>query len=150
MRLLLAGFLLILFAACGKDKFTTEPQIEFKRFKPASASSNTIDIQNPPFVVFELRDADGDLGYKPNDTSYIYIKNVLVPDKMDSIVFPDLSRTSFKNIPVEVEVSIYSLIATPTRPRPHTDSIRFEIYVTDFAGNKSNVITTGPFIYTTE
>ncbi len=53
----LIGFLVlvIFFSACGKDKFTTEPQVEVKSLTPSA-------VQNGGFINFraELRDREGD------------------------------------------------------------------------------------------
>jgi len=43
---------------------------------------------------------------------------------------------------------IRDLLASSNQPnRPYTDTLFFEIFVRDFARNKSNVITTEPLYY---
>jgi hypothetical protein len=54
------------------------------------------------------------------------------------------------NLDMEVSVNINNALPPPRIPRPYTDTLYFEVFVKDFAGNKSNVIrTTAPFYYVT-
>ncbi|MDB5201314.1 MAG: hypothetical protein JWQ27_723 [Ferruginibacter sp.] len=146
--------LLLAFSSCKKDKFTTAPQITFKSFKPnAYFSNSTADPINGPVMLLQLTDAEGDFGFTDGkDTSYIYVKNITVPPyKLDSMKFPDLSNATTKDLNVELSVRLSTVLAKTIRPnRPYTDSLRFEVYVKDFAKNKSNVLVTPePFYYIT-
>ncbi len=144
--------LVILISACGKDKYTTEPQLTFKSFNPNQAS-NLTPIEFQPTVKLEIRDGEGDVGFKPGkDTAQVYIKNMLT-GKLDSFYFPDLSAVAGSNFKGEIEIGLYSVMSgrdLPSTQRPYKDTLHFEIYVTDFAKHKSNVVlTTEPFIYST-
>lgn len=139
----------LLLAACGKDKFKTEPQIKFKSVKPdAVESSITRGDPNIPVLTVSVTDGNGDLGYKEGeDTSYIYVKN-LTTAKIDSFILPDLSRTAGKNFEADIEVALFNVLGgNPSIPRPKIDTLFFEVYVTDFAKNKSNVIVTDKPVY---
>ena len=149
MRLLACIFLFaVLFSACNKDKFTTEPQITFKSLQPNFSTNNTAR-GNPPKVVFEVRDGNGDLD---TDTAKIHIKNTFT-NKSDSFNFPDLKPILGKDFRSDVTVNLFDVLGgrNPNGvPKPFTDTIAFEIFVTDKARNKSNVIVTPQFYYTFE
>ncbi len=151
-KIYLGLVIVVLFSACNKDKYTTEPQLTFKTFKPNYATTQT-PIELQPTVVLEVRDKEGDIGFKADkDTSQVYIKNTLT-GKIDSFYFPDLSSVAGANFKAEIEIGLFSVMKgrdLPSNQKPYVDTLHFEIYVTDFAKNKSNVIlTTEPFIYTT-
>lgn len=146
--ILIAVISLIVFG-CKKDKFKTEPQITFKSIKPNFATSGiTRGDPNIPAITVHVTDAEGDLGFKAGkDTSLIYIKN-LTTDKLDSFLLPDLSSAAGKNFEADIQVSLFNVLGASSLPRPKVDTLYFEIYVTDFAKNKSNVIISGdPLFY---
>jgi|GWRWMinimDraft_12_1066020.scaffolds.fasta_scaffold17936_2 hypothetical protein len=149
---LLFTIAILFFTACKKDKYTTAPQIVFKSFNPDQASNYTT-FNNQPVMILEITDAEGDLGNKsPTEVSKVFVKNLLT-SKLDSIVFPDLSRISTSNFKAEIEVGLRSVLGgrnLPSNQRPYQDNLQFEVYVIDFAKNKSNVIITDkPFTYFT-
>ena len=140
------------FIACKKDKYTTAPQIVFKSFDPAEGS-NYNSFANQPVMVLEITDAEGDLGFiNGKDTAKVYIKNMLT-NKMDSIIFPDLQAARKSNFKANIEIGLFSVMGgrnLPANQRPYQDNLQFEVYVKDFAKNKSNVILTDkPFTYYT-
>lgn len=149
---LLFTIAILFFTACKKDKYTTAPQITFKSFKPAEGSNYT-QFNDQPVMVLEITDAEGDLGkLSATEVSKVYIKNMLT-NKEDSILFPDLSSISKSNFKANIEVGLRSVMggrSLPVNQRPYQDNLSFEVYVKDFAKNKSNVILTDkPFIYYT-
>lgn len=149
---LLFAIAILFFTACKKDKYTTAPQIVFKSFNPAEGSTyNRVDDQ--PVMVLEITDAEGDLGnISATEISKVYIKNTLT-NKEDSIDFPDLRSVSKSNFKANIEIGLFSVMggrSLPFNQRPYQDTLHFELYVKDFAKNKSNVILTDkPFIYYT-
>ncbi len=150
---LLFTIAILFFTACKKDKYTTAPQITFKSFKPAEGSNyNTFDDQ--PVMILEITDAEGDLGNLGTpDISKAFVKNTLT-NKLDSFNFPDLSSISKSNFKATIEIGLKKVMGgrptSPTLPRPYQDNLHFEVYVIDFAKNKSNVILTDKdFIYYT-
>lgn len=131
-------------AACKKDKFTTAPQISFKSLKPDVTASNNTNSGAAPVLTIKITDSEGDIGFKPgSDTSMIYVKNVLT-GKIDSTILPDLQGAGLKNFQAEIDVNLFRVLgcAVSTRPRPRTDTTFIEVYVKDFAKNKSNVLLT--------
>ena len=143
----------IIFISCNKNKYTSAPQIKFKSIS-SSFVSNSPRGTPPPILTLELTDAEGDFGFtEQKDTSYVYIKNISTPPfRMDSFKFPStLSKAVKKNFKADLEVDLTgdqnipgsnNLLIPSTRPRPKTDTLYFEVYVKDFAKNKSNVIKT--------
>ena len=139
-----------IFSACKKDKFTTVPQISYKSIKPNVFSANIpIGGQVLPVLTFHITDAEGDLGIKSGkDTAFVYVRNVL-SNTSDSFLFPNISSISKSNFEADVDISISTgnLLKGSTRPRPKTDTVYYEIYVKDFAKNKSNTIVAGDPLY---
>lgn len=143
---ILATFILI-FAGCKKDKYTTEPQLEYKSVDPNFTSVNIGAVI--PDIIFTVRDAEGDLGFKDGtDTAFIYLTNRLT-GKFDSLPFPNIMLSANKDFKGDVSVSINKVLECKSLPSGalHIDTLYFDIYVKDFAKNKSNVITTGDPIF---
>ena len=134
---------IVLLASCNKDKFTTEPQIEFQSVKPQNISY--LDFGAPaPKITISITDKEGDLGLVVGtDTAWIYMKNNLTGD-FDSLPFPDIKQAAGKEFKADVTFSTATVLKCKPRPGgvEHVDSLYFDIYVKDFAKNKSNTITT--------
>jgi hypothetical protein len=150
MRYTIISILLLLgFGACKKDNFTTAPQIKFKSISPDFAASNitTVNKESAPKLTIEVTDAEGDLGFIiGKDTSRVYVKN-LKSNNIDSFNFPDLQTGAGKNFKADVVVNLFDALECVSGPRPRTDTLYFEVYVKDFAKNKSNVIITDKPVY---
>lgn len=144
----------IIFTSCSKDKFTTEPQIKFEKISPNSFSSsfNQLYKNSAPKLTFKLTDEEGDVGIK-NDTVYskVFVKNLNTND-IDSMKFPSLGSYTAKRFEGEVTINLFDFLSCASGGvRPRTDTTYFEVYVTDFANNKSNVLkTSDPVYYTCE
>ncbi len=148
---LLFSIVVLALVGCKKDKFTTAPQITYKSIKPNSISSHfPFSSQTLPVITLHITDAEGDIGFVDHqDTSYIYVKNLLA-NTNDSFKFPDLSGVTGKNFQADVQITISSstLLKGGPRPAPKTDTLFFEVYVKDFAKNKSNtIVTTDPVFF---
>jgi hypothetical protein len=142
--LIIAGALAI--GGCKKDKFTTAPQITFKTIAPQGMTSNLPSTlqESAPKLVVNVTDQEGDLGFiKGKDTSRVYIKN-LRNNKLDSLILPNIQAVAGKRFQADISVNLYQYMGTScsTGPRPRVDSVNFEVYVQDFAKNKSNVVRT--------
>lgn len=139
----------LFFAACKKDKFTTVPQITFKSVNPNFAySSIPVTQQNIPILTIGVTDLEGDLGFIAGmDTSKVYVKNLLT-NKEDSIILPNISTAAVKNFKGDIAINLGAFLGGSSRPSPKTDTLYFEVYIKDFAKNKSNVIrSTAPVYY---
>lgn len=145
MRLLLFSMAFIfLLVSCGKDKFTTAPQISLVKVSPNYAASD-LPVQlreSAPKITLKVTDAEGDLGNVPGrDPSRIFIKN-LSSQSVDSFPFPSLGSSAGKNFSAEVIVNLYDCLDCSQVVRPYLDTTYYELYITDFEGNKSNTINT--------
>jgi hypothetical protein len=130
---------LVFFTACKKDKFTTVPQITFKSFKPDFYSTNTAP-GGFPVMIIHVTDLEGDLGFvSGKDTSFIYITN-LRTNKFDSLRLPNIASSAKKNFEGDVEVDMKGFLGVPNNAVK--DTIYFNVYLKDFAKNKSNQIKT--------
>ncbi len=142
-----------LFIGCKKDKFTTAPQISYKKITPNVYRTNQQIFSK---IIIGITDAEGDIGFKlGTDTCKFYIKNLLTGVLDSSLFLPDIAQIQSKKFEAEVEIELnprYSplLLVGTNRPRPRTDTLFYEIYTKDFAKNKSNVIkTTDPLFIIT-
>lgn len=147
------ALLAFFFSACKKDKFTSAPQIKYISVKPNVFYRSNLNPLEGPVLTINLKDAEGDFGFNTGkDTSYVYVKNITIPPfKIDSLKFPDLANAKRQNLDADIDVLIRNVLANSNQPnRPYTDTLYFEVYVRDFANNKSNVITAGPVFYITE
>lgn len=132
--------------SCKKDKFTTAPQIEFVDIKPNFAPEGLTSIQDNliPKLIFNITDAEGDFGTdSPEDSSWIFIKHSLTSE-LDSMRFPNLQRAPKNNFDAEVSASLFRFLdCNPAGPSlAGVDTVFYQVYVKDAAGNKSNVFTT--------
>ena len=150
MRKTIIIFLVSLIAvSCGKDKFTTAPQIEFKSVEPDVVRSDVFpNDPNIPFITLKVTDKEGDFG----DTAFVYIRRIIngVPHyKVDSFKMPNISSIAEKNFSADIRINSFDILrGDSTRNyRPKVDTLTYEIYVKDFAKNKSNVIITDKPIY---
>lgn len=147
MRYTVIFLLISLFAvSCGKDKYTTNPQISFKSVKPNTLRSDLpTNLQVLPVLTLGITDAEGDIGFiDGKDTAFVYIKS-LVNNTVDSFIMPDIQSLTGKNY--EADLLIEPPFKRSTRPSPKVDTLFYEIYVKDFAKNKSNVIVTSDPVY---
>jgi hypothetical protein len=146
---LLISILALGFVACKKDKFTSAPQISFKSINPDNWDNANLNSNEGPVITIHLTDSEGDFGFADgHDTSYAYVKNISIPPfREDSIKFPTLPNSIKKNLDVDVDLMIRRVLANSGRPRPFVDTLYFEVYVKDFAKNKSNVIRTEKPLY---
>lgn len=148
---ILLAALILGFTACNKDKYTTAPQIKFKDISPDYASSDLTNLNRDaaPKLTIQVTDAEGDLGFiSGKDTSRIYIKN-LRSNNVDSFFLPDIQTAAVKNFKGDVTVNLFDALdcVNPGPVRPRTDTTYYEVYIVDFAKNKSNVIVTDKPVY---
>jgi hypothetical protein len=142
-NLFIVVIICFLFVACKKSNGNSAPVISYKSVNP-----NYLEFSNtnsPPIeVTFGITDEDGDIGFTPGkDTARIYIKNLL-KGITDSLAFPALNGLSGKSFKADVSASMEKVTKckSNTSNSIHIDTIYYEIYVKDFAKNKSNVIVT--------
>ncbi|MBP6431788.1 MAG: hypothetical protein KA319_08480, partial [Ferruginibacter sp.] len=124
------------------------PQLTYKSIDPSTFKAGTTTTSgNLPKIIFEVTDSEGDLGFIPQeDTALIYIKN-LKNNLSDSVFFPNTLPIVFKDFTATVEVTLDKPIFLQVPNSNVKDTIFYELYVKDFAKNKSNVIKCGPLYY---
>ena len=136
---------LLLFSACKKDKFTTVPQISFKSVDPNFYQQGLTPDASLPVITVNVTDAEGDLGFiTGKDTSFIFFKN-LRTNKLDSVELPNIKQAATKNFQGDVAVNMKQFLGVPNNSKK--DTIYYEVYMKDFAKNKSNVIRTEKPVY---
>lgn len=136
---------IVLFSACKKDKFTTVPQISFKSVDPDFYQQGLTPDASLPVITVNVTDAEGDLGFiLGKDTSFIYFKN-LRTNKLDSVELPNIKQAATKNFQGDVAVNMKQFLGVPNNAKK--DTIYYEIYIKDFAKNKSNVIRSDKPVY---
>jgi hypothetical protein len=134
-----------LITGCKKDKFTTVPQVTFKSFKPDSYKQGTTDPSVLPVMILHVTDAEGDLGFiTGKDTSFVYIRNVKT-NKLDSLKLPNISTAAQKNFEGDIEINMKQYLVAPVPSKK--DTLYYDVYVRDFAKNKSNIIRTDKPVY---
>src|SRR5689334_21391518 len=117
LKYIIPVVLLFTLVACDKDKFTTAPQIKFKKFDPNQG--NSLRTSAPSYLIFEVTDGDGDLD---QDSAKIVVKNTLtgVVDSMN-LKFPNLGSALGKNFKGDVQVNLKSTMggrSLPSTQRP--------------------------------
>lgn len=151
-----AAYLFTILVSCNKGKYTTAPQIKFKSITKSFVAGTVGLPSDGPKLTIEVTDAEGDLGFKEDkDSSYVFIKNLTVPPFIiDSFKFPAaLAGVAGKDFKANIEISLGgdgtngSGVLDRTCTTGCTDTLFFEVYVRDFAKNKSNVIKTEKPLY---
>ena len=143
IALLLLG--VIGFATCIRPPdYPVIPHIGFLRMtkntlKQGNASSDSLRL------VLSFEDGDGDIG--SNDSI-----NVFLYDTRQANAAPEIARMPFvpeqgaKNgISGEISLLVYTTCCLPTCNSPQNkavDSLFFDVFIKDRAGNKSNVVRT--------
>lgn len=155
---ILLYFISILFSACReKEEYPPVPQLEFLSF----TSFRTLDdIDSLGILLISYTDGDGDLGVVPWDTNSNFFVSYYVMDngelkigtrynpttgEIDTINFnariPILAPPDYSGwIKGQIEDTIKPL-SDPTSQKAF-DTIMFEAWVIDRAGNLSNVVQT--------
>ncbi len=123
--------------SCEKEEDPTDPvpKISLVSIGPNSV----IEFKDSLLIVLEYEDGDGDLGGVHPDSA-----NLFVVDKRINVPFEFRIQELVPggaNVPIKgkLNVLIQNLFLTGPGPK---ESVNFDIYAIDKAGNKSNVITT--------
>lgn len=139
-------FTAVFFSACEKNDLSKIPQIGLIDFAPDSIRVNL----DTAYIVFSLVDGDADLGN--SDVSQIYWRDTRYPNT-------GFSQTPFPDIDGDIEDPkkglegrcVFSPVPQPT-PRMDSlhllkgDTMAYELFIKDRAGNESNHIFTTPLI----
>lgn len=144
-------FSIIGLAACQKEKAgNTPPSISDLAISPNTVNNG--DARDTVFVTFKVTDRNGDLGNDPYKKQF----DVFLKDSRDhnetGFPFPEIPKdiqSSGKGITAFATVKINAgLFLQLRQDRPEGDTLYYEVYVKDRAGNMSNKLST-PLIYIT-
>ncbi len=123
--------------SCEKEEDPTDPipKISLISIGPSAV----VEFKDSLLIVIEYQDGDGDLGGVHPDSA-----NLFVVDKRINVPFEFRIQELVPggaNVPIKgrLNVLIQNLFLTGPGPK---ESVNFDIYAIDKAGNKSNVITT--------
>lgn len=140
------------FVACKKSS-TGNPIPVIAYSGMSTDSINNGSSKDTLSITFTIVDGDGDLGNNPNVSNDIFLKDSRsVTNEEIGFSMPEIPKGVIKegnsaniHCTVNISAALY-LLLRPTRPLG--DTLSFDIYIKDKAGNKSNVITTHPiYIY---
>lgn len=144
MRLIPAFALLslvIVLAACGKDKFQTKPLIEVREY-----NSKVIPRNGTLIIRLNYYDKEGDLGegrfYAFRQRLNILPPNIPRPDVLE-YALPKFNNKDRGEITIQLDE--FNFLSESSI---QNDTMVFKIAVTDRAGNTSDTITTDRIVVT--
>jgi hypothetical protein len=143
-KLLTIVLMVLLFAACGKDKFQTKPSLKIK-----SISGNIVPVNSAIRFTLEFTDKEGDV-YDSIFVKKIRLNKRVVTTLRDSFGFaiPEFPNAPKGEIDLTLDFqSALSALNPPNiigsnPPKKEPDSLLFKFYVQDKKKNKSDTVTT--------
>lgn len=146
---------IVLWSCSTPPDYPDEPVITFERISKDTLRQSDLNIDSL-FLTFSYTDGDGDLGFSDSDTSQsIFVIDSRTGFIQDRYKLPEIPDQGTANgIFGEVKLMLYTTcclfpqgIPPCSRPQAYpTDTVTFEVYMVDRAGNHSNTITTPPII----
>lgn len=135
---LLLSFVSLAWYGCTKesDPLDTTPSIELIAVSPMQV----VEFQDSIVFTIGYQDGDGDLGENDPD-----VKNVFVKDLRNEVEYKYRLKQlapENANIAIQGEFNIV-LPHTAIIGTNNTETVKYQIYVTDRTGNASNTVTTG-------
>ena len=136
MKNIIYLFAIILLFSCEKEQVISDtPMIEFKSISPTIVQEYSDDI----IIAISYSDGNGDLGENNPD-----IHNLFVEDNRNGIVYqfriPHLAPDN-NSISIDGDFKI-TINGSGITDESSNQQVNYAIYVTDRAGNESNIITT--------
>lgn len=161
LRILLFALLLGLGSCTQPPEYPIEPVVEYLRM-----SKNTMvqgsGTQDETWVTIGFTDGDGDIGFfKPGSSTEVetdlFLRDMRLNAVTEKFVIPFVPELGAANgISGEITFRLYTTCCifpewVPGQPAPCdkspsylVDTVRYEIYIRDRAGNESNRIQTEP------
>lgn len=134
--------LLIILAACNKDKFQTKPQIKIKNL-----STTEVLPGGQLNITCEYTDKEGDLG--DGEFTYIRVRTNRTPipnpsanDKLDTVRTPIPSFPKNDNGELLLNITYNFMDEDPNR----NDTMFFKIVAKDIKNNSSDTVLTQPVV----
>ncbi len=138
--------MIIAVVSCNKEtKYSNIPKITFTALSTDKVKAGGDSIV---YIQFDFEDGDGNIGFGTN--------NLFLRDTRDTVVVPFLIPTipdkfnpssGLKGV-IQVDYEAAFLLMRTDSAHLETDTMRWEIYMKDKAGNRSNTITTSELILT--
>lgn len=140
--------------ACTKPPdYPLEPVIAFKSLSKTSLPQGNLNNDSLT-IIFTYTDGDGDLGNNDNAAS-VFLKDLRTGFESPTFSIPFVPEQGAGNgISGEIAVQVFTSccinrttnqICMPFADYP-IDTLIYEIYIVDRAGNQSNVITADPIL----
>jgi hypothetical protein len=143
-KMLLIVLTIALLASCNKEtKYSNIPKITFNRLSHSVVKAGSDSVIR---IRFDFEDGDGNIGFGTNnlflkdtrDTVFVPFMIPIIPDKFNP-------SAGLKGI-IEVEYQAAFLLLRPDSLHLESDTLKWEIYMKDKAGNSSNTITTAQLV----
>lgn len=136
--------------SCRQNSMSKVPQIKLKSFGPESVIVN----EDTAFLVFDIQDGDADIGRDHRGNVYdIFIKDRRYNTGFSGYFFPYIDKEVLdpgKGLNATCEFLFEPFLLIPREDSIHLttrrDTVSFEVYIMDLAGNTSNHITTPDLI----
>ena len=157
-RILFYGFALavsFLLACSDPPDYPIEPQIEFVGISKDTLSQSDLN-EDSLLIRISYTDGDGDLGVDGDSPEQsIFVTDLRNGQLLDQAKIPKVPEQGSSNgIFGELEFRLYTtcclfpdLIPPCSNPAQYpTDTVVFEIYITDRAGHESNRVQTSPIL----
>jgi hypothetical protein len=142
-KILVSLMMIVVFAACTKDKYTTRPQIKFKK-----QSTSTLNHNDVVTFTMEVTDAEGDL----QDTMWIQKVEPKCGGSNFTAKYKMPDFTAIKNIKADVDVCFAygnnlgcPVISGPACPN-RNDTATFRFWIKDKGGNISDTATSSTIV----
>jgi hypothetical protein len=141
------------FTTCIKPpNYPLEPQIEFIGLSKNAMRQGQLGTEDSLFLYFSFTDGDGDLGGigKDKDSLNIFFTDKRNNQPTERYRIPFVPEQGAGNgISGEIRVLLFTTCCNVLPPcEPSTkkpiDTLVYELYIKDRAGNKSNTIQTAP------
>jgi hypothetical protein len=146
---LLAGFFLFLSDCATPPNYPNEPVITFKSLSRNYMKQNSNSLADSLLLTFSFTDGDGDLG--SDDSVGVYIKDGRDGFDKPPYKIPYINPQGAGNgISGEISIRLNTTCCTfangypPCSVVPNVpyDTLTYQVYIRDRAGNESNVIET--------
>jgi len=145
LNILIGSLFLLIATSCNKDPevISSTPSISFVQITPLTAKEFVDDI----VIKISYLDGDGDLGENNPD-----VNNLFVSDTRNNVTYkyriPELTPAG-STIAIKGNFNII-INGTSLINGGNTESVTYNIYVIDRAGNKSETIITEPIQVTAQ
>lgn len=136
-KVIIPLFLLVMVAACNKDKFNTRPDLRIK-----SVNQTKVDINDEFKITLEVTDAEGDI----SDSAFVQKIVPRCPQGNLTVKTTVPDFPSNKNFKGEILITYgYRVANVAQLPEPQcnrNDTCTFRIWIKDKAGNVSDTVET--------